>query len=103
MNPQENIAMKFIALWTHKPNSDTGKITEAIKRRAEFDMPEGVKLVAEYWTTRTSPAAVSVFEADDAAKIMQMSIYWADYLMVDVFPVEEWQTALKNLRGKKGR
>lgn len=95
--------MKFMVLWNMKEGITADKITEAIRRRAEFNFPEGVELVEEYWTPRERPASVSIVETNDASALMAGSIYWSDYFSVDVFPVEQWQEALKKLAQQGGK
>jgi hypothetical protein len=62
--------MKFIALWSVKEGVGQAELAEATGRRAEFKFPKGMKLIAEYWSPKDSPAVISVLEADDAASLM---------------------------------
>lgn len=89
--------MKFVALWSLKEGVDQAKLAEIMGRRAEFEFPEGMSLIAEYWSSKRSPAVVSIFEADDAAALMINSVAWVDALDVDVFPVTTWEEGLEKL------
>jgi hypothetical protein len=56
-----------------------------------------MNVIAEYWSSRRSPAVVSVFEADDAAALMINTVAWVDALDVDIFPVNTWEEGLDKL------
>ena len=55
--------MLFVAVL----KATAGTPAERIARRAQWNYPEGVKLVAEYWLQASDPDLVSVFEADSVA------------------------------------
>ena len=89
--------MKFIALWSLKESVDQMKLMEIMGRRAEFEFPNGIRLIEEYWSSKRSPAVVSIFEADDAAALMMNTVAWVDALSVDIFPVTTWEEGLEKL------
>ena len=89
--------MKFIALWSLKERVDQAKLAEIMGRRAEWKFPEGMSLIAEYWSSKAAPAVVSIFEADDAAALTINSVAWIDALGVDIFPVATWEEGLEKL------
>ena len=89
--------MKFVALWSLKESVDQAKMAEIIGRRAGFEFSAGTSPIAEYWSPRSSPVVVSIFEADDAAAMMLNSVAWVDVFDVDVFPVVEWEEGLEKL------
>lgn len=89
--------MKFVALWSLKESVDQVKLAEIMGRRAEFEFPKGMSLIAEYWSSKGSPAVISIFEADDAAALMFNTVIWADALTVDIFPVTTWEEGLEKL------
>lgn len=89
--------MKFVALWSLKEGVDQLKLAEVLGRRAEYKFPKGIKVLAEYWSSRRSPAVISVFEADDAAALMLNTVAWVDALDADVFPVSTWEEGLEKL------
>ena len=89
--------MKFVALWSLKEGVDQLKLAEVVGRRAEFKFPKGIKLLGEYWSSRASPAVISIFEADDAAALMINTVVWVDALEADVFPVSTFEEGLEKL------
>jgi hypothetical protein len=61
-----------------------------------YQFPEGINLIAEYWSPKDSPAVISVFEADDAAPIAENTVPWMDYFeTTDVFPVVSVEEGLE--------
>ena len=74
--------MLFIALLKLK----AGTPEENIARRAQWQYPEGVTPVAEYWPQTTDPAVVSIFEADSTAPIMAIFATWADVFDITIVP-----------------
>lgn len=89
--------MRFVALWSLKEGVDQVKLAEIMGRRSDFEFPEGMTLIAEYWSSRRSPAVVSVFEADDAAALMINTVAWVDALDADIFPVSTWEEGLEKI------
>ncbi|MFC2023166.1 DUF3303 domain-containing protein [Chloroflexota bacterium] len=89
--------MKFIALWSLKESVDQLKLAEIMGRRADFKFPKGIRLIKEYWSSKGSPAVVSIFESDDAAALMINTVAWVDALEADVFPVTTWEEGLEKL------
>lgn len=89
--------MKFIALWSLKEGVDQAKLAQMMGRRAEWKFPEGIKLIAEYWSSKSKPAVVSIFEADAAAALTINSVAWIDAMEADIFPVATWEEGLQAL------
>lgn len=89
--------MKFVALWKLKEGVDQAKLAEMMGRRAEWKFPEGIKLIAEYWSSKSAPAVISVFEADNAAALTINTVAWIDALEADIFPVSTWEEGLQGL------
>lgn len=74
--------MLFVALL--KPIAGDPK--ETIARRAKWQYPEGLRLVAEYWLQTSDPAVVAIYEADSVAPILAARVEWADVTESSVFP-----------------
>jgi hypothetical protein len=67
-----------------------------LRNRAEYQFPEGIKLIGEYWSPKDSPAVISIFEADDAAPILESTVPWMDYFeTTDLFPVVSAEEGLE--------
>ena len=89
--------MKFATLWSLKESVDLTKLSEAVGRRADYEFPEGLEIVAEFWTSMSSPAVILIFETDNAASLMINAATWIDVFDVQVFPVNTWQEGLEGL------
>jgi hypothetical protein len=74
--------MLFVALL----NSKDGTPKERIGRRAKWQYPEGVKLIAEYWLQAANPEVISIFETDSIAPIMGTLAEWGDAFDISVYP-----------------
>ena len=74
--------MLFVALL----NAKAGSPKDRIARRAQWQYPEGMKPIAEYWLQTATPSVVGIFEADDIAPILATTAEWGDVFDIDVFP-----------------
>jgi hypothetical protein len=55
-------------------------------RRAAWQYPDGVKLIAEYWPMSGEYQVVTVFAAETIAPIMEIEFEWNDVFDVTVSP-----------------
>ena len=63
-----------------------GTTKERIARRLEWQYPEGMRLVAEYWLQTPDPNVIVVVEADSIAPIMAATSAWDDLDDITVIP-----------------
>lgn len=59
---------------------------ETISRRAQWQYPPGVRVLAEYWLMTNDPEVIVVAEADSVGPIMAGLIEWADVFEATVVP-----------------
>lgn len=57
----------------------------AFGRRAEWQYPQGVNLIGEWWRAN-APQIVSVFEADSYDPILALSVEWGDFMEISIAP-----------------
>lgn len=74
--------MLFVALL--KVRSGTTK--ERIPRRVDWQPPEGLQMVAEYWLQTPDPSVICIMEANGIAPIMAASADWDDFFDITVIP-----------------
>ena len=74
--------MLFVALL--KATASTTK--ERIARRAQWQYPEGIRPVAEYWLQTADPTVIGIFETDSVAPIMATLTEWGDVFDITVVP-----------------
>ena len=75
-----------------------GTLNESLTRRAQWQVPEGVNIVAEYWFPTNDPSVVSIVEADDPNALLPISMAWNDVFDIDIFPVTPAEEGLERLR-----
>ena len=59
---------------------------EVIARRMQWEPPEGLNMLSEYWVQSADAVVVSVFESDSNAAIWAMTAQWGDAFFIDVHP-----------------
>jgi hypothetical protein len=74
--------MLFVALGKVR----AGTVKERVARRVQWQPPEGLKMVAEYWLQTPDPNVISIAEADSIAPIMAAVAEWDDVLDFTVVP-----------------
>jgi len=58
----------------------------ALMHRAQWEYPEGIDLVAEYWPSAEDPAVVAIFRTDDYSGLMDILFTWGDTFDIRVIP-----------------
>jgi len=79
-----------------------GKMQSAMAQRMQWEYPEGVKLVAEYWLPTNDPSVINILEVDDPGSIMLMRSAWDDTFDIKVFSAmtaEEGMDWIKKFMG----
>ena len=74
--------MLFVALLKVR----AGTPPENIARRAQWQYPEGIKQIAEYWLQTNDPTVISIAEADSVVPIMAALTEWGDVVDFTVVP-----------------
>jgi hypothetical protein len=74
--------MLFVSFLT--PIGGTPK--DRVARRLEWDYPEDVRLVAEYWLQNSDPTAIVIFEADNVLAMEISRVYWGDFFEITTVP-----------------
>lgn len=73
--------MLFVVIMhQHVPN------TELIERRMQWDYPEGVRVLGEYWLEGSVASAVAIVEADTYAQLFAVTSAWDDIVDIDIAP-----------------
>ena len=67
-------------------------------RRLQWQYPEGVKVLAEYWLETGSPRVVSIVEAQSTAPFGAIRLQWGDLFDIDVFPAVTAEQGMEMLR-----
>ena len=59
---------------------------ERIARRLQWQHPEGIRPVAEYWLQSSEVSVVAIVEADSVQPLMAVTVQWADVFDITVVP-----------------
>lgn len=74
--------MLFVALLKAK----AGTAVERTTRRMEWQYPDGVQVVAEYWLQTPDPNCITIFEAESIASMMAATAPWDDVFEITIVP-----------------
>jgi hypothetical protein len=97
--------MIFVWVASWKPGLSREQTDGALQRRAAWNYPDGVSVLGEYWPANSSPAVVSVFEADSFEPVMELGLNWGDVFDIVCSPActpeqgLEWGPAIMQRRG----
>ena len=72
-----------------------GTLQERLARRAEWQYPEGLRVVAEYWPQSGEYAVITIAEADSALPILAAIAPWSDIFEFTVAPVVTAEEGLR--------
>ena len=64
-------------------------------RRAGWDYPSGIRVVAEYWPMAADIQVVTIFSADDIAAVWELVAEWEDVFDIDISPAISADDGLK--------
>jgi len=78
--------MEFVALLKFRPSVPAAERDAALMRRAGWQYPEGVKVIAEYWPLSGEYQVVTVFGAETVAPLMEIEFEWDDVFDMTVTP-----------------
>jgi hypothetical protein len=87
--------MLFVSLMKAKPESS---LEERTKRRLEWDYPEGMRVIGEYWLAGKEPDVIIVSECDDALTVISAIFQWADLFDTTVVPAITGEAGLELAR-----
>lgn len=76
--------MLFVAFL--KLRSDAPPLAEGVARRAAYQPPADVRLVAEYWLQSNDPATVVILETDSVLSLMAIRAVWGDVFDITFVP-----------------
>lgn len=71
---------------------------EGGSRRLQWQYPEGMSVLAEYWLETDSPRVVSIVEADGVEPFGATRMHWGDLFEIQVFPAVTAEQGMQMLR-----
>jgi len=86
--------MDYVALLSFRSSVAGAERDAALARRAVWEYPAGVTLIAEYWPLSSTTQVVTIFSAQDYASVMEVVYEWNDVFDIDVHPAISAQQGL---------
>lgn len=87
--------MLFVLLLKTRPGST---FQEGGSRRLQWQYPEGLNVLGEYWLETDAPRVVSIVEAENTAPFGAIRMQWGDLFDIDVFPAVTAEQGMEMLR-----
>jgi Protein of unknown function (DUF3303) len=87
--------MLFVALLKTRGH---GTFQEGVARRMQWDYPQGVRVLGEYWLETESPRVVSIMEADGMEAFGQIRMHWNEMFEIEVFPAVTGEQGMEMAR-----
>jgi hypothetical protein len=85
----------FVALLSVRPGAT---LQERAARRLQWQYPEGINVVGEYWLETDSPRLIAIMEAESTAPFGQIRMDWGDMFEIEVFPAVTAEEGLEMVR-----
>ena len=87
--------MDYVVLLKWRESASPAERDAALVRRAGWQYPSGLKVIAEYWPLSSACQVVSIVSADDLGAILEMVFEWDDVFHVDISPAVSAEEGLK--------
>ncbi len=87
--------MDYVAMLRFRSSTTGAERDAALMRRAAWEYPAGIRLIAEYWPLTSDVQVVSIFSTDDIAAVMELNFEWNDAFDIDVIPAVSAEEGLR--------
>jgi hypothetical protein len=87
--------MDYVGRLTFRSSVGAAERDAALMRRATWNYPSGIQMVAEYWPMAADIQVVTIFSADDIAAVWELVAEWEDVFDIDVSPAISAEDGLK--------
>ena len=87
--------MDYVARLTFRSSVSGADRDAALMRRAAWEYPAGIQVIAEYWPMAADIQVVSIFSTDDVAAIWELEAEWNDVFDIDVSPAVSAEDGLR--------
>jgi hypothetical protein len=92
---KEATPMLFVVLLKNRAE---GTFQEGVARRMQWNYPEGVKVLGEYWLETEAPRVIAVMEAESMDAFGQIRMDWGDMFEIEVFPAVTGEQGMEMAR-----
>ena len=87
--------MDYVARLTFQSAASAPDRDAALARRASWNYPAGVQVIAEYWPLTADLSVVAIFSADDVGAIWELQAEWSDVFDIDIAPAVSAEEGLR--------
>jgi hypothetical protein len=87
--------MDYVALLRFKSGAAAADRDAALGRRASWQYPDTVQMIAEYWPMSSDVTVVSVFSTDQIDGVFQFQLEWSDVFDIEVHPAVSAEDGLR--------
>src|SRR6478609_3331206 len=88
-------SMDYVAFLRFRGSVAAAERDAALGRRANWQYPDGVRVIAEFWPMSSDITVVSVFSADEIDGIFQFELEWSDVFDIEVHPAVSAEDGLR--------
>ncbi len=87
--------MDYVALLKFRSSVPIAERDAALMRRASWQYPKGIRVIAEYWPVSSAVTVVSIFAADSFEQVLELELEWSDVFDIDVHPAVAAEEGLR--------
>ena len=87
--------MDYVARLTFRASVSGAERDAVLMRRAGWEYPAGIRVIAEYWPMADDVQVVAIFSSDDIAAIWELEAEWSDVFDIDMSPAVSAEDGLR--------
>ena len=87
--------MDYVARLAFRPSVNGAERDAALLRRAAWEYPAGIRMLAEYWPMADDLQVVAIFSADEIGAVWELVAEWEDVFDIDVSPAVSAEEGLR--------
>ncbi len=87
--------MDYVALLKFRSSVPAAERDASLARRAGWQYPEGVRVIAEYWPLSSVVTVVGIWSAESIEKLMEVLFQWNDVFDIDIYPAVSAEEGLR--------
>ncbi len=87
--------MLFVILLSARPGTT---LQEGGARRLQWQYPEGLNVISEYWLETEAPRVIAIAEAESMAPFGEIRMAWGEMFEIAVIPAVTAEEGMQMLR-----
>jgi hypothetical protein len=87
--------MDYVAFLSFKASAAAAERDAALGRRASWQYPDTVRMIAEYWPMSSDVTVVSIFSTDQVDGVFEFQLEWSDVFDIEVHPAVSAEDGLR--------